>query len=107
MYYSALRPAEAATLRRTNLLIPTEGWGELLFEFSTPTAGAPWTDSGARREERQLKHRAKCEIRPIPCPPKLRWPPGPTTCGMPVISLIDGRCPRGGSYSIYKHASPC
>jgi site-specific recombinase XerC len=52
MYYAALRPAEATTLRRSNLLLPDEGWGELLIEFSTPAAGAPWTDSGARREQR-------------------------------------------------------
>lgn len=71
MYYSALRPAEAATLRESNLILPKEGWGELLFEFSTPTAGAPWTDSGARREQRQLKHRAKGETRSVPCPPAL------------------------------------
>ena len=71
MYYAALRPAEATTLRRSNLILPDEGWGELLIEFSTPTAGAPWTDSGARREQRQLKHRAKGETRSIPCAPDL------------------------------------
>jgi hypothetical protein len=31
--------------------------GELLIEFSTPTAGASWTDTGVRREQRQLQHR--------------------------------------------------
>ena len=63
MYFAALRPAEAATLRKTNLSLPAEGWGELLLESSTPEAGASWTDSGRRREERQLKHRAKGETR--------------------------------------------
>jgi integrase len=72
MYFAALRPAEAATLRRSNLLLPPgDGWGELLIEFSTPTAGAPWTNSGQRREQRQLKHRAAGEIRAVPCPPEL------------------------------------
>lgn len=71
MYYAALRPAEATTLRRSNLILPDEGWGELLIEFSTPAAGAPWTDSGVRREQRQLKHRAKGETRSIPCAPDL------------------------------------
>ena len=56
--------------RRTSLL-PAEGWGELLLESSTPEAGASWTDSGRRREERQLKHRAKGETRVVPCAPEL------------------------------------
>jgi integrase len=71
MYFSALRPAEAATLRKANLALPTEGWGELLLETSTPEAGNLWTDSGRRREERQLKHRAPGETRVVPCPPEL------------------------------------
>jgi integrase len=69
---AALRPAEAATLRRSNLILPAEGgWGELLIEFSTPTAGASWTDTGVRREQRQLQHRAKGETRSVPSPPEL------------------------------------
>ncbi len=72
MYFAALRPSEAATLRRSNLILPTtDGWGELLIEFSTPTAGSPWTNSGQRREQRQLKHRAAGDTRSIPCPPEL------------------------------------
>jgi hypothetical protein len=72
MHYSALRPGEAATLSRSNLALPAEGWGELLLESSTPEAGASWTDNGRRREERQLKHRAKGETRIVPCAPDLR-----------------------------------
>jgi integrase len=71
MYYAALRPAEACSLRKTNLSLPESGWGELLLEHSTPAAGASWTDSGRRREERQLKHRARGETRAVPCPPEL------------------------------------
>ena len=71
MYFAALRPAEAATLRKGNLALPEAGWGELLLESSTPEAGASWTDSGRRREERQLKHRAKGETRVVPCAPEL------------------------------------
>jgi site-specific recombinase XerD len=72
MYFGALRPAEASTLRTDNLILPSDnGWGELLIEFSTPTAGAPWTNSGQRREQRQLKHRAAGDTRSIPCPPEL------------------------------------
>jgi integrase len=71
MYYAALRPAEAATLRKSNLALPAKGWGELVLESSTPMAGASWTDSGQRREERQLKHRARGETRVVPSPPSL------------------------------------
>ncbi len=71
MYYAALRPGEAATLRKANLALPSKGWGELVLESSTPEAGASWTDSGRRREERQLKHRARGETRVVPSPPKL------------------------------------
>lgn len=38
---------------------------------STPEAGASWTDNGRRREERQLKHRARGETRVVPSPPAL------------------------------------
>lgn len=71
MYYAGLRPGEAATLRKSNLVLPAAGWGELVLEASTPEAGASWTDSGRRREERQLKHRARGETRPVPSPPEL------------------------------------
>jgi integrase len=71
MYFSALRPGEAVSLRKANLALPADGWGELLLEASTPEAGAPWTDSGRRREERQLKHRARGETRVVPSPPEL------------------------------------
>ncbi len=70
MYYAALRPAEAATLRKVNLALPEAGWGELVLETSTPTAGASWTDSRRRREERQMKHRAKGETRVVPPVPR-------------------------------------
>lgn len=71
MYFAALRPSEAVTLRRSNLVLPGQGWGELLVERSTPEAGGSWTDSGRRREERGLKHRAVGEVRLVPCPPSL------------------------------------
>ena len=71
MYYAGLRPGEAATLRKANLALPAKGWGELVLESSTPEAGASWTDSGRRREERQLKHRARGETRVVPSPPEL------------------------------------
>lgn len=63
MYFGALRPGEAATLRQNNLDLPAAGWGELMLERSPPEAGAAWTDSGRRREERGSKHRAGGETR--------------------------------------------
>lgn len=71
MYYSALRPGEALNLRKTNLLLPDVGWGELMFDQSCPSVGTAWSDSGTRREQRQLKHRAKGDARSTPCPPDL------------------------------------
>jgi hypothetical protein len=40
-------------------------------ESSSPVAGPAWTDSGRRREERPLKHRARGETRVVRCPPAL------------------------------------
>jgi integrase len=87
MYYSALRPAEAVNLRKTDLRIPLEvwceerqqweppqgedGWGELLLWESAPETGAAWSETGKRRDRRELKHRAKGETRAVPCPPQL------------------------------------
>ncbi|MGY4768942.1 tyrosine-type recombinase/integrase [Kribbella sp. CWNU-51] len=71
MYFSALRPGEAVDLRKSNLSLPATGWGVLHIEESNPYAGARWTDSGKDRDQRQLKHRAVGESRPVPCPPEL------------------------------------
>ena len=71
MYYSALRPAEAAALAKGDLEIPATGWGELYLPKSAPTTGAAWADSGKRRDRRGLKHRPREEVRPVPCPPPL------------------------------------
>lgn len=71
MYYSGLRPGEALHLRKSNLLIPEDGWGELVLTGSTPVVGSAWTDDGQRREHRQLKGRAPGVNRTPPCPPAL------------------------------------
>lgn len=47
------------------------GLGRAAVGVVDPEAGASWTDSGKRRQERQLKHRAKGETRIVPCPPAL------------------------------------
>jgi len=62
MSYAALRPEEAAMLRKSDLQLPEEGWGELLLSETAPITGAAWTDSGERR---QLKQRGKGEVRAV------------------------------------------
>ncbi|MGD9529397.1 MAG: tyrosine-type recombinase/integrase [Dehalococcoidia bacterium] len=71
MYFSALRPEEAANVRKHNLSLPEAGWGELHIEEATPYAGADWTNDGRQRDQRQLKNRAPGESRPVPVPPEL------------------------------------
>jgi integrase len=71
MYYAALRPEEAAMLSKQDLQLPEVGWGELLLSETAPIAGAAWTDSGGRRDRRQLKQRGKGEVRTVPSPPPL------------------------------------
>jgi integrase len=71
MYYSGLRPEEASMLSKSDLQLPESGWGELLVSRTAPVAGSAWTDTGQRRDQRQLKHRGQGEVRPVPCPPHL------------------------------------
>ena len=97
MYYSALRPGEVVALRKADLSLPAEGWGELALNLSDPSTARQWTDNG-RRESRQLKHRAEEEVRFVPVPPQL------TTLLQRHLeefgTRTDGRLfwsPRGGS----------
>jgi integrase len=71
LYFAALRPEEAVSLAKHNLALPAAGWGELHLEGAEPYAGKEWTDSGANRDRRQLKQRARGETRTVPCPPEL------------------------------------
>jgi integrase len=71
MYYAAMRPEEAANLRKDNLSIPDEGWGEIYLESAAPEIGAEWTDSRERSEVRGLKHREAGVGRTVPCSPEL------------------------------------
>jgi integrase len=82
MYFSALRPEEAAALNKRNLALPAPtwnekaqefeyGWGEFHLDGASPHIGARWTDGGTVRDHRQLKSRAVGEGRTVPCPPEL------------------------------------
>ncbi|MGL5824034.1 MAG: hypothetical protein ACRCYU_04235, partial [Nocardioides sp.] len=73
LYYSALRPEEAAELRRGWLQLPEESneWGWILLEQAAPEVDQQWTDSQSTREARELKHRAPGATRRAPIPPPL------------------------------------
>ena len=76
--YAAMRPAEALHLRIEDCELPEEGWGMLRLTGSTQHVGqGRGDDSEAVREDRELKHRAKTAVRPVPAAPPLvralRW----------------------------------
>jgi integrase len=71
MYYAAMRPAEVRHLTEEHLLLPESDteWGELLLVGSTQQTGEAWSDTGAVREDRPLKHRSERSTRTVPiCP---------------------------------------
>jgi integrase len=71
LYYAAQRPSEAVALREPDCHLPSRGWGRIDLAASEPRAGRGWTDDGAAREARGLKHRAQHEMRSVPIPPAL------------------------------------
>lgn len=71
LYFSALRPAEAAALATRHLALPPSGWGWFHLDGGKPHAGKDWMDAGGNRDERQLKQRARGDVRTVPCPPEL------------------------------------
>jgi integrase len=79
LYYAGTRPSETVELRAQDILdLPgDDGWGTIYLHRSAPTVGAGFSTSGRRRDPRELKHRAKGEVRPVPCHPALtrylRW----------------------------------
>lgn len=108
VYYAGTRPGETVELRRDdNLDLPEAGWGTICMHGNAPSVGAGWSDSGRRRDPRPLKHRAREEVRPVPCHPALtaylRW-------HMAELGIApDGRLfrgERGGdlSESVYQRA---
>jgi integrase len=50
---------------------PGPRWGELHLRTARPDAGSRWTNDGAARDHRGLKHRAEGDSRTVPCPPAL------------------------------------
>lgn len=71
LYFAALRPEEAANIRKHNLSLPEAGWGEIHLDKAAPEIGKAWTDSGKRGEQRSLKHRHDGQGRTVPCSDEL------------------------------------
>lgn len=73
LYHAALRPAEAVVLNETQIELPEDeaAWGWFYLEGSAPSTGGAWNDTGERREQRHLKHRAAAEVRQVPISPAL------------------------------------
>ncbi|TIC80071.1 tyrosine-type recombinase/integrase [Nocardioides sp. GY 10127] len=74
LLYAGLRPAEARTLQRGDLTLPTTGWGELTLSRTQQRPGKSWTNDGTGVETRQLKHRAPGDYRVVPADPRLVEP---------------------------------
>jgi integrase len=71
-YYAALRPEEAIDLQLSDLRLKDgDEWGEIALRRTAPHAGSEWTNSGAHRDERGLKHRAANAVRVVPISPEL------------------------------------
>jgi integrase len=58
-------------LAEQQLTLPDQGWGELLLVGSTQQTGQAWSDTGAVREDRPLKHRSARSTRIVPVCPEL------------------------------------
>jgi integrase len=77
LYYAGLRPEEAISLSRDNVILPPhdrpgdDDWGEVHIRSPTPDAGSEWTDDGSERDMRQLKRRAEGDSRVVPTHPEL------------------------------------
>jgi integrase len=72
IYHAALRPGELQELRLDQLTLPEAGWGEVLLSGNNPEISPRWSDvPRGPRQARELKHRAKGEVRPVPLNPRL------------------------------------
>jgi len=76
LYYCAMRPGEAARIRLEDFDLPghddaLDEWGIVYLDTSAPRVGRSWTDNGATRQARGLKHRPAGTVRPVPVPPAL------------------------------------
>ena len=68
LYYAALPPEEAVTLRRDDLILPPRGRGTMILTAACPRTGTAWTSIGTPFEPRGLKHRPDGAIQIVPIP---------------------------------------
>ena len=71
LYYAALRPEEAVTLRRADLILRARGRGKIILTAACPRTGSAWTNTGTSHGPTGLKHRPDGTIRVVPIPPVL------------------------------------
>jgi integrase len=72
IYYAATRPGETQELTIDQLTLPKTGWGEVALEGNNPEVSPLWSDEPDQpRQARELKHREKGEVRPVPLHPDL------------------------------------
>ena len=69
--HAYLRPSEAVMLKEADCWLPGRGWAVSTWPPALPGAGKDWTDHGAARQARGLKHRPQHETRSILIPPIL------------------------------------
>ncbi len=72
IYYAAIRPGETQELNINQLDLPGTGWGQVTLEANNPEVSPRWSDTpNGPRRARELKHREKGEVRPVPLHPEL------------------------------------
>jgi integrase len=81
LYFCGMRPGEAVSIREEDFVLPNlhpddeeqedDEWGTAYLDTSAARSGRSWTDTGTTRQERQLKHRPKGTVRPVPVSPAL------------------------------------
>jgi len=72
--FAGLRPSEVAGLRTADVELSEAGWGLARLRGAIPSPGRRYTDDGASRQSKGLKHRPINAVRSVPLPPQLvRW----------------------------------
>ncbi|WP_338671595.1 site-specific integrase [Streptomyces sp. SCSIO 30461] len=111
IYYAAMRPEEVSMLSADQCELPPDGWGRLMLAGARPQVGSAWTDDGKPYEVRQLKHRARRAVRPVPIPPVLvailraHLEAFGTTTGGQLFSAVRGGPVRSQEYgAVWKEA---
>lgn len=102
MYFAALRPAEAVSLRLDDFYLPLKGWERLTLDISRPGVNRQWTDTGNAHEERGLKHRR--EVTLVSCRSWLNWSRsfGNTSPGSALPKMVVSSAASGVEWSLHR-----